>query len=106
MLHKCANPACSTLFRRITEGKLFLVQMHPQDSPRLKSDRPIYKRTVLRRVEHYWLCDECSRHLTLVVEPEGMATVPLPQAMLKKPVAAEVCPAETTGWARRRMERA
>jgi hypothetical protein len=34
-----------------------------------------------RRVEHYWLCDQCSSVLTLIFEKEhGMLTVPLPDA--------------------------
>lgn len=79
MLHKCANPACSNRFRRLSQGKLFLVeteQLHvsiPRQtmSPR-KSRYPL-------RLEYYWLCDKCSCLFTLTFEQgRGMMAVPLP----------------------------
>jgi hypothetical protein len=78
VLHKCANPACSNLFRHLSQGKLFRVEaeyFHGSSQPLLftRKDRP------LRHVEHYWLCDECSSFLTLTFEKgRGMITVPLP----------------------------
>jgi hypothetical protein len=27
MLHKCANPDCSSVFRRLSHGKLFLLEI-------------------------------------------------------------------------------
>ena len=74
MLHKCANPACSSLFRTLSHGKLFL----------LETDRSAAAITAgrvrsLRRMERYWLCDSCSLLLTLIFERgRGMVTVPLP----------------------------
>jgi hypothetical protein len=60
MLRKCANPACPNLFRHLSQGRI--------RSP--------------RRVEHYWLCDECSSLLTLTFEKgRGMITVPIPARM-------------------------
>lgn len=79
MLHKCANPACSSLFRRLSLGKLFL--LHSDNSAAGKSgivpaDR---KGRSGRQVERYWLCDGCSSLLTLTFERgRGMVTVPLP----------------------------
>lgn len=76
MLHKCANPACSNPFRRLSEGKLFQVEKPaPPYSPHSgRSSRPT------RRVEHYWLCDDCSALLTLAFEKgRGLITVPLQQ---------------------------
>ena len=29
MLHKCANPACPVPFRKLSQGKLFLVETEP-----------------------------------------------------------------------------
>ena len=76
MLHKCANPACSNPFRRLSDGKLFQIEKPvPADSPRGgRSSR------LTRRVEHYWLCDDCSALLTLAFERgRGLITVPLQQ---------------------------
>ena len=79
MLHKCANPACTSLFRSLSMGKLFLLEtdygegLTPAIVPRSRRDRS------LRRMERYWLCDGCSALLTLTFERgRGMVTVPLP----------------------------
>lgn len=74
MLSKCANPACSTPFRYLREGKLFEIE----------SDRPIetaggFSKPV-RRIEFFWLCGECSAELTVVNDHEkGVVTVPIPK---------------------------
>ena len=78
MLHKCANPACPSVFRSLSRGKLFLLEMeHSGTAPGLC---PTNRRERLaRRVERYWLCDCCSSLLTLTFERgRGMVTVPLP----------------------------
>ncbi len=79
MLHKCANPACTSLFRSLSLGKLFLLEtengeaLTPLVASRSRRDRS------LRHVERYWLCDSCAGLLTLTFEPgRGMVTVPLP----------------------------
>lgn len=77
MLAKCANPACSTPFRRLNEGKLFQVETQaPAADANLRSGR----RESYRRIEHFWLCSECCRFITLAVHDEtGVITVPLPE---------------------------
>jgi hypothetical protein len=79
MLHKCANPACTSLFRRLSLGKLFLLEtengeaLTPPITSRSRRDRS------LRHVERYWLCDGCASLLTLTFERgRGMVTVLLP----------------------------
>ena len=79
MLHKCANPACTSLCRSLSVGKLFLLEtdygeeLTPAVAPRSRRHRS------LRRMERYWLCDACSALLTLTFERgRGMVTVPLP----------------------------
>jgi hypothetical protein len=81
MLAKCANPACSTPFRRLHEGKLFQVETdavpkganHERDSATRNTSR--------RSVEHFWLCTECAPLVTLAFDQkQGVVTVPLPQA--------------------------
>jgi|GEM_PF-663854 hypothetical protein len=76
MLHKCANPACPSLFRSLSLGKLFVLETDFGEGftpPRSRRHRS------LRRMERYWLCDGCSSLLTLTFERgRGMITVPLP----------------------------
>ena len=85
MLHKCANPACSNPFRRLSEGKLF--QVETEYLAQSSKQRREFRRPP--RVEHYWLCTECSSFLTLTFERGmGMITVPLPNLGVRKTVAA------------------
>jgi hypothetical protein len=76
MLHKCANPACLTAFRSLGQGKLFQIESK-YAVPRRES--PGRRVRVVSRVERYWLCDRCSRSLTLAPERGGGVTaIPLP----------------------------
>lgn len=74
MLHKCANPSCSTPFRSLREGKLFLAETLPPESATQLSRLP----PKIRRREHFWLCELCSNHFTLRFDAErGMLAVPI-----------------------------
>lgn len=63
MLSKCANPGCSQSFRYLGEGRLFQVERSlAQDG-----GKPA------RKIEHYWLCDRCSRDMRVgVLENEAL----------------------------------
>jgi hypothetical protein len=77
MLHKCANAACSTLFRSMHRGKLFQVE---QEIAKVSTtySRLARQNSVRKRVEHYWLCDQCFPLFTLSFEPQqGVIAVPL-----------------------------
>jgi hypothetical protein len=87
MLHKCANPACPNPFRKLSEGKLFLVETDRFSSSKLTLRR--WDEGVQRRVEHFWLCAQCAAVLTLTFEKgKGLKTVPLPDPARKKPAAS------------------
>jgi hypothetical protein len=62
VLKKCVNPFCNRPFRRLSEGKLFVVEF-----PQRLIDR-INHRVAGR--EHFWLCEECARIMTLAVRRE------------------------------------
>ncbi|HZQ67559.1 MAG TPA: hypothetical protein VFA68_03480 [Terriglobales bacterium] len=89
MLHKCANAACSVAFRRLSEGKLFQVETAlPEDQPLQRTGHNRKARS-LRKVEHFWLCDDCCSHLTLVFEKDrGIVTIPIPMPQRKRPAAS------------------
>jgi hypothetical protein len=87
VLHKCANPLCLNPFRKLSEGKLFLVETEALDPS--NPERSTWKGKAPRHIEHYWLCDQCASVLTLSFERgRGMITVPLPRAARKIPVAS------------------
>jgi hypothetical protein len=94
MLSRCANPQCSRPFLRLRQGKLFLVETECATKPReqrVLASAPM--RLPPRRVERYWLCDQCSQSWTLVQERnQGIALVPLRRSPTRAGVArAEEC---------------
>jgi hypothetical protein len=87
MLAKCANPACSTKFLRLTEGKLFQVETEFSVRSANRKCKGLVKANPRRRTEHFWLCAECAPFVTLAFDQrEGILTVPLPQGEATKRV--------------------
>ncbi len=94
MLAKCANPACNAPFRRLSEGKLFLVE-----SECAEKETPLdpFRGKPPRHVEYFWLCAECAPLITLSFNAKtGVMTVPIPvdqqvsiSASARKAVRAE-----------------
>lgn len=65
MVQKCANPSCSATFRRLRDGKLFVVEAPDNGRPQLN---------------YFWLCNSCSRTLTVAKKGNQSAVVPLTRA--------------------------
>ena len=80
MLSRCANSQCSKPFLRLGQGKLFLVERDGVTKTETPAESPSrLTRPQLRRVERYWLCDQCAHAWTLVYDrKEGILLVPLP----------------------------
>ena len=70
MLSKCANPECSEQFRYLHQGKLFLIIPTPDLRASAYGSLPFL-------YERFWLCDSCSRKLTLVWGGTKVKIVPL-----------------------------
>jgi len=86
MLSHCANSQCSKPFLRLGQGKLFLVETEYAKSGELKAPTSAHMRQLPRRVERYWLCDQCAEVWTLVhAGNQGIVLVPLP-----RPIGARV----------------
>ena len=68
MLSRCLNPGCKTLFRYLSHGRVFTVERFVTSPDGLNTERMI---------EHYWLCEPCSRSLKVVVENGVATTVPI-----------------------------
>ena len=68
MLHKCANPCCSRLFRKMNEGKLFQLSPHGAGGRRRRS----------QTLQYFWLCDQCKLVFTLAIsETSSVIAIPL-----------------------------
>jgi hypothetical protein len=88
MLSHCANSECSRPFLRLRQGKLFLVETEflARSGERTVTSSP-HLRQHPRRVERYWLCDECAEVWTLVHDrKQGIVLVALP----RQPVSASM----------------
>ena len=74
MLSKCANALCNTSFRRLSDGKLFLLQGDTRTGETFNPG----KGKPPRRLEYFWLCADCARLVTLTfTSTTGVTTVPL-----------------------------
>lgn len=96
MLHKCANPTCVIPFRRLREGKLFQVETEyfRDGRPRGRALRTLRPS---RHVEHYWLCDQCARQITLTFDLErGVIAVPLSGLAARKATKSETAAVPST----------
>src|SRR5579864_498802 len=72
MLHKCANPRCSSLFRKMHEGRLFQLPHRPASR-----DKRLHSAS-LPGVKYFWLCDQCQTSCTLAFRPDsGVTVIPL-----------------------------
>ena len=93
MVSKCANPACSTPFHYMREGKIFRVEVEvtPQtaevdkiESSNGKKVPFVVPRTPNRKVEHFWLCGPCSRTMNLLFDRDrGVSVLPKPHIPLR-----------------------
>jgi hypothetical protein len=81
VLHKCANPNCTSPFRKLSQGKLFLVDTQPLED--LEARRTRWKGQPSHRIEYYWLCEQCAFALTLSYE-KGRGVVAVPRRENRK----------------------
>ena len=75
MISKCANPACTTPFHYLHEGRLFQMETGHQ-----AAENPEHKKAP-RRIEYFWLCNACAVDFTLRYQRGvGIVAVPIGQA--------------------------
>lgn len=84
MLSKCANPECSEIFRYLHAGKIFYLAPTPDIQIAMGMQHPALH-------ERFWLCDRCSKEMTVVwggtqarVVRVPAKVVPFPPALAKK----------------------
>ena len=70
MLDKCANPACTATFLRIGSGRLFVIEIEADSQNRPGGSA--------REPQYSWLCNSCSRSMTVIAERGKIQVVPLP----------------------------
>jgi hypothetical protein len=70
MIKACANPKCGTAFKYLHEGKLFVFEGDEQPKP----NGGEFGRGP-RSTRFFWLCNVCSRAMTIAVSPNRAATL-------------------------------
>jgi hypothetical protein len=79
MVSKCANPVCSATFRYFHQGKLFRFDTPSRLDRRCSMGNGDSPNPPLRRLEFYWLCENCVQKMTLVFEKDaGIIARPKP----------------------------
>ncbi len=68
MVSKCANPECGVPFRYFHQGKLFRWETVTGLDRRRSMGANDETRKPIRRIEFYWLCENCAEKMTLVFE--------------------------------------
>lgn len=99
MVSKCANPACSTPFHYLREGKIFRVEV--EVTPPVTSDDAadfsdgtkipflVTTRKPNRKLEHFWLCGPCSQTMSLIFDKDnGINVIPKPRVRAATAAAA------------------
>jgi hypothetical protein len=79
MLTKCANPGCTAKFHYFHEGKLFPYEIQNTDYRKLEFGIDPTIKKPSHRVEFFWLCQECSRKITLTYT-HGLGITAMPMA--------------------------
>lgn len=89
VLSKCANPECSEQFRFLHEGKVF--HLTPTAEVEVMSEDVFPS-----LYERFWLCDRCSKQMTVVWTGTHAKLVPLPAQPVAMPavLAGKVVPRE------------
>lgn len=80
MLSKCANPECPEILRYLHKGKIFCFA----PTPEVQSVTGIHP--VLE--ERFWLCERCSKEMTLVWGGTQVRLVRLPSKVTALPPPA------------------
>jgi hypothetical protein len=68
MVSKCANPECKTPFRYFHQGKLFRLETESGHDRRHAMGDDSGLKKPFRRIEFFWLCEDCAGKMTLVSE--------------------------------------
>lgn len=95
MLSKCANPECSEIFRYLHAGKIFCLAPTPDIQIAMGVQHPALQ-------ERFWLCDRCSKEMTVVWGGTQARVV----RVLAKVVAFPAAPKKTKVGGRRSRARA
>jgi hypothetical protein len=86
MLSKCANPGCPVPFLYLHQGKLFRMDINSEVTA---TDAIPAARLLARRIEFFWLCNQCAEMVTLSYKKGvGVTAVPLSESQVSSTQAS------------------
>lgn len=65
MLDKCANPACSATFRRLRDGRIFVIEVEIEAQDIASG----------RQLRYFWLGNSCRSTMTVIVDRDKRVQV-------------------------------
>lgn len=65
MVQKCSNPECEAAYRYASRGQLFSFEIRHPVAPCRDVPTAICEKHPSHAMIHFWLCDNCSRTLSL-----------------------------------------
>jgi hypothetical protein len=74
MVSKCANPGCSSVFLYLHAGKIFRMEAETSNPVPASFGTDAEMQKPARRVEFFWLCNECASKTTLVLRQRRRKT--------------------------------
>jgi hypothetical protein len=78
MVVQCVNPSCCRPLTSLSEGRLFQFEITSISVSAVDDELQEFDETPRRETSNFWLCAQCSRTLTMVMEPvHGLKLVPL-----------------------------
>ena len=113
-MSKCANPDCSAKFRYLHDGKVFRIELDHRFAGPEEGEASFSQPVLLghrgpqlliagkpeSRPEYFWLCGDCSQHMTVSSDQNGIVLVSLVKQDLEQ--AAALCAGSKTGAKNRR----
>ena len=75
MLSKCTNPECSATFLYLHRGKLFRIETVGREDRRRLLEGQGGAHKPMRRIEFYWLCEDCAGKMTLTFDKRNGVVV-------------------------------
>jgi len=88
MVTKCANPECATPLQYLRDGKVYRVEVREVQTRAIVNGKLPPKKP-MSRVEHFWLCGQCSQTMSIEFDEEQhVSVVPKERRMARYAVAA------------------
>jgi hypothetical protein len=87
MLSKCANSSCSNPFLYLNKGKLYRMEIDTPLTEGTAAAADFAPKKFARRIEYFWLCDECAPRMTLTFK-KGVGIKAMPSELVHVAAAA------------------